>query len=127
MDDERPASKKDLEELKAELKADMGRLEEGLRADMGRMEVGLKADMGRMEVELKADMGRTEDRLIEKMRDMQTELLRAFGPFQEVVNLRIRTVEANTSNDSVAVKARLDIVERRLFQIEKKLLLDPPS
>ncbi len=59
MDDERPASKKDLEGLK---------------------------------VELRADMVRMEDRLIERMRDMQTELLRAFGSFQEVVNLRIRTV-----------------------------------
>jgi len=101
MDDERPASKKDLEELKAELKAEIGRLDQRIEHQ--------------------------SDQLLEAMRDMQTELLRAFGPFQEVVNLRIRTVEANTSNDSVAVKARLDIVERRLFQIERKLLLEPPS
>jgi hypothetical protein len=66
MDDDRPASKKDFEELKV-------------------------------------DMGCMEERLTEKMRDMQTELLRAFGPVQEVVNLRMRNVEANTSNDLTAV------------------------
>ena len=94
MDDERPATKKDLEELKVELKAEMGGL---------------------------------EDRLLEKMRDMQTELLRAFVPFQESSSLRMRNLEANTSNDITAVKGRMDIVERRLLQIEHKLLLEPPS
>ena len=39
----------------------------------------------------------------------------------------MRNLEANTSNDITAVKARMDVVERRLLQIEHKLLLEPPS
>ena len=98
MDEEKPATKKDLDELKAELT-----------------------------VELTGEMGRMEDRLMEKMRDMQTELLRAFNRWQDSIHLRMRHLEVNASNDTTAVKARMDVMERRLVQIERKLLLEPPS
>ena len=86
-----------------------------------------KKDLVELKVELTGEMGCMEERLMEKLRDMQTELLRAFGTFQESMNLRMRNLEANTSNDTVAVKARIEIVERRLLQIERKLLLEPPT
>lgn len=47
----------------------------------------------------KKDLRELEERLSEQMRDMQTELL----------------------------KARMDVMERRLGEIEKKLLLNPPA
>ena len=36
-------------------------------------------------------------------------------------------MELTTSNSDAAVKARMDTLERRLAEIEKKLLLNPPA
>ena len=64
--------------------------------------------------------------LQEQMRDMQTELLKAFLPWQENVHIQFRELEVNTGNSVVSIKDRMNIIERRLGQIERKLLLDPP-
>jgi hypothetical protein len=63
----------------------------------------------------------TEDRLIEKMRDMQTELLKGFEAFAAGQTIRLRKVEADQSNLDTALSARVSIVEKRLFDIELKL------
>jgi hypothetical protein len=65
MDDDRPATKKDLDNLKTELST-----------------------------EFKTDLVRVQDTLVETMRDMQTELLRAFQAWQESVIIRFRNLEA---------------------------------
>jgi hypothetical protein len=49
-----------------------------------------------------------EDRMSERMRDMQMEILKAFLPWQESVH-------------------RMGILERRLWEIEKRLLMNPPA
>jgi len=76
----------------------------------------------------------SEERLLEHMRDMQTELLRAFLPFQESISARLQSYEIKQQGNETIAKAeqheireRMNILERRLFQIEKKLLLDPPA
>ena len=71
----------------------------------------------------KRDVRELEERLLERMRDMQTELLKAFLPYQEQAGLRDSALEARQN----AVEARFHTVERRLAEIEKKLLLDPPA
>ena len=55
------------------------------------------------------------------MRDMQTELLKAFlyTPYREQAGLRDAALEERQS----AVEARFHSVERRPAEIEKKLLL----
>jgi hypothetical protein len=68
---------------------------------------------------------RLEDRLIEHMRGMQTELLRGFAAFSEGLTLRVRKVEADQSNLDAALSGRVDILERRLLEIEKRLHLQP--
>jgi len=67
------------------------------------------------------------DDLSEQMRDMQTELLKAFLPWQNQVQIQFREIESNTSNSITAVKERMSIVERRLWEIEKRLLMNPPA
>jgi hypothetical protein len=47
--------------------------------------------------------------LVEQMRDIQTEILRGFGAWTEAQTLR------------------LAIVETRLLEIEKRLLMEPPK
>ena len=67
--------------------------------------------------------GSLEERLLERMRDMQTELLKAFLPYQEQTRLRDSALEARQS----ALEARANTVEVRLSEIEKKLFLNPPA
>jgi myo-inositol-1-phosphate synthase len=67
------------------------------------------------------------EKVAEMVRDAQTELLRAFLGYQENTDLRIRTVEAKVSNVDAGLSQRVNHVERRLWEIEKKLLLNPPA
>lgn len=61
------------------------------------------------------------DRMTERMRDMQTELLRGFAAHADGVTIRMRKVEADHSNLDAAASGRIEIVERRLLEIEKRL------
>ena len=85
-DDDRPATKRDLDRLGSELRGEMG----SLRAEMT------------------SDMGHLEERLIEKMRDMQTEILRAFHPWARPVEVRLRSLDE-----------RMGLLEERVGAIER--------
>jgi hypothetical protein len=82
-----------------------------------------KADMAAAVDSLKADMAATADRLTEQMRDMQTELLKVFLPFREQVANREAILETRLN----ASEARQGILENRLWEIEKRLLMNPPK
>ena len=69
----------------------------------------------------------SEGRLVEKMRDMQTELLRGFEAFASGQTIRLRKVEADQSNLNTAAGGRLDVLESRLLQIELRLGLQQPN
>jgi hypothetical protein len=64
-----------------------------------------------------------EERLLERMRDMQTELLKAFLPYQEQARLRDAALEVRQA----ALEGRFHTVEGRLVEIEKRLFLNPPA
>jgi hypothetical protein len=66
-------------------------------------------------------MGKMEERLTEKMRDMQTELLRGFAAFSESQTIRLKKVEADQSNLDAALSGRVNVLERRLLEIELRL------
>jgi len=55
------------------------------------------------------------------MRDMQTELLRGFAAFSEGQTIRLRKVEADQSNLDAALSGRVNVLERRLLEIELRL------
>jgi len=67
------------------------------------------------------------DRLSNQLRDMQTELLKALLSWQDRVRIRFRELEVNTVDSVQSLKLRMDLMERRLGEIEKKLLLKPPA
>jgi len=67
------------------------------------------------------------DGVQEQIRDSQTEILKAFLPYQESTNLRLRVVETNLSNTDAVLTARMAVLERRLQEIEKRLFLNPPA
>jgi seryl-tRNA(Sec) selenium transferase len=87
------------------------------------MEPEIEARFERLENHL----GEVEERLSEQLRDMQTVLLKAFLPWQEQVRIQFRELEANTGNSVLATKQRMDVMERRLGEIEKRLLMYPPA
>jgi hypothetical protein len=88
-----------------------------------RLSAGIKASEERQSAVIKG----LEERIQEQMRDMQTELLKAFLPWQENLYTKFTSVETNTAKSVQVMKDRIDFLERRLWQIEKKLLLEPPA
>jgi len=62
----------------------------------------------------KRDLIELEERLTEKMRDMQTEILRAFYDWQQPITRRLGRVDE--------VAERLSWVEERLAALERKQL-----
>jgi len=85
------------------------------------MESRMESRMDRMSTHFDEKMGKLEERLTEKMRDMQTELLRGFAAFSEGQTIRLRKVEADQSNLDAALSARVNVLERRLLEIELRL------
>jgi hypothetical protein len=93
-EDNRPATKQDLEVLRQDLHGDMDRLRDG------------------MITEMHGSMDHLRDELVEKMRDMQTEVLRAFHDWARPVEIRLRTLPN--------IEERLGILEERVSAIERR-------
>jgi hypothetical protein len=74
-----------------------------------------------MDDELRTYLESMENRIVENMRDMQTELLRGFEAFSGAQSIRLRKVEADQSNLDASLRARVEILESRLAQIELRL------
>ena len=87
----------------------------------------VRKDLAAVESSVSAQMHALEERLSEQMRDMQTELLKAFLPWQRDVRIQFRELEVNTGNSVQAIKERMDILQHRLQEIEKRLLMNPPA
>lgn len=81
----------------------------------------LKQYLDAMEERLAKKITESEAHLVERMRDMQTELLRGFQAHSEGVTIRLRKIEADESNLNAALSQRMDVLERRLLEIEMKL------
>jgi hypothetical protein len=63
----------------------------------------------------------------ELVRSAQTDIMRMFLEFHEGSHVRIRAIELKFSSNDVAVNERLSILERRLAEIEKRLMLELPG
>jgi hypothetical protein len=92
-----------------------------MEAGMAKMEARIDGRMAAMEAGFDGRMAAMEEHLTEKMRDMQTELLRGFASFSEVHTIRLRKVEADQSNLDAALSGRVNVLEKRLLEIELRL------
>lgn len=63
----------------------------------------------------------------ELVRSAQLEIMRTFLQFHEGSHIRIRAIEAKFATNDAAVNERLSILERRLAEIEKRLMLELPG
>jgi hypothetical protein len=71
----------------------------------------------------KGDLAELEARLTEVIRDTQTGTLKAFYGFVESVQTRFKAQD----DTEAGLKRRLTIVEERLLEVEKKLLMPPAA
>ena len=73
--------------------------------------------------EFRQEIAGLEGRLMERKDLMQTEVIRVFMEFQQ----RNESRDGSQDKATAGLSERLGMVERRLFQIERKLLLEPPA
>ena len=98
-------------------------LDEALQKTTGDFDQALQ----RTAADVDQALQRTAAELKEFSRDLQTEMLKAFATFTEANTLRFRGIEADVSNNRTEQRLWKDVIERRLFEIEKNLMLDPPA
>ena len=122
--DDQPVTRAELREALADTRAELLEALAGTRAEM----LGaLGATRTELLETMEAALAAQKADIIEAVRDAQTEILKAFLPFQETSNIRFRAVEAKLSNTDAGLSERMAVPERRPQEIEKKLLLNPPA
>ena len=109
-------TKQDLQEIKQALVEHIDQATQGLRAEMQR-------SMDALRVEMLQRMDEHAASLEESIRDSQTEMLKAFISYQEGQQIRMRGFESK----DVEITERMAVLERRLQEIERRLLLNPPA
>ena len=99
MEDDRnaPATKGDLDELRQELR------QEGSQ--------------------LRMEMQHQYDDLKKTMRDVQTEILKAFYGYTRTADVKLRDGEVVDA----AIRQRVTILESRLLEVQMRLLMPPPQ
>src|ERR1700720_664429 len=122
-DDDRPATKKDLndlrsevhgemDQLRTELNGNMDQLRTELNGNMDQLRTELNGNMDRLRTDLHGDMDRLRENLVEQMRDMQTEVLRAFHGWASPIEIRLRALP-NMEERLVLLEERVSAIERR--------------
>jgi len=109
-------TKQDLLEITRTLVEHIDRATQGLRAEMLQR-------MDALRVEMLQRMDEHAASLEESIRDSQTEMLKAFISYQEGQQIRMRGFESK----DVEITERMAVLERRLQEIERRLLLNPPA
>ena len=109
-----PATKGDLADLEERLTGSMTDLEERLTGSMTELE-------GRLTGSMQASQAALEERLTETMRDIQTEMLKAFYGFTQTVSARFQEQDQT----EISLKRRLATMEDRILEIEKRLNFPP--
>ena len=103
-----PATKGDLAGFRAELKQDVA----GLRAEL------------RQDVEQsRSEFNHGFDDLRETLRDVQTELLKAFYSFAQSTEVKLKDSEVA----DFMLRQRLTVAESRITEIEKRLNMPPAA
>lgn len=125
-----PATKADLQDLRSEVKVDIQDLRSEFKNDITELKANihdlrteLKANIHDLRVEMKADLGALEERVMESMREVETNLLKAFYGWAQSTDKRLNLSEATDANYA----SRLGAVETRLLEVEKRLRIPPAA
>ena len=104
-EEDSPATKKDPNDLRAALHGDMAQLRAELQGDMAQLRTEISAEM-------RGSMDHLREALVERMRDMQTEVLRAFHGWASPLEIRLRSLPN--------IEERLGLLEERVSTIERR-------
>jgi hypothetical protein len=83
-------------------------------------EIGMKALREYIDT-LRDSIDTLRDYIDERTRDMQTELLRGFRTYQESMSIKMAKLSADVGNIDTATDRRLNIVEERLAELERRI------
>jgi len=103
-----PVTRADLEEFRGELVKQIGEL--------------MDARIRQSEEQFAERFLHTEEQFTERLHDAETRLLKAFYQYQEHSDVRMRKMSADISNMDTASDLRLNNLERRVIEIERKIL-----
>ena len=106
-DQNAPATKADITELRSEVKQDIGELRSEMKEDIG---------------QLRSEVNHGYNDLVERMADSETRLLKAFYDFAQSNQQRVTLLEGNEA----AIRGRLATLEDRLLQVESGSTCRPP-
>ena len=82
-----------------------------------------KQDLDRLGEQLRSEFQHGSDDLKETLRDVQTELLKAFYAFAQSTDAKLKESEIS----DMLLRQRLTAVEFRLTEVEKRLNLPPQA
>lgn len=85
--------------------------------DIDRNAPATKGDIADLRADLRGEMKSMEDRLVEAVRDNQTELLKVFYSFTESNRQRVAQLEGNQG----AIITRIGVLEDRMTDLERKI------
>lgn len=88
------------------------------KADLQGLAIALKSDIKDLRTESKGDMHAMEERVVERIRDSQTEVLRAFHGWARSMEIRSRGTTATV----VGLDERLVLVEERVSELERRII-----
>jgi hypothetical protein len=93
------------------------------RADLQEYMEGFKQELVKQIGEfIDARVRQSEEQFAERLHDTETRLLKAFYQYQEHTDVRMRKMSADISNMDTASELRLNNLERRVIEIERKFL-----
>jgi hypothetical protein len=102
-------------------KADLAQLGDALRSDTAQLADQLRSEMTQLRDQLRSESQHGFDDLKETLRDVQTEMLKAFYGFAQSTDARFKETEMA----DMMLRGRLTAVEFRLTEIEKRINLPP--
>jgi uncharacterized protein YicC (UPF0701 family) len=73
--------------------------------------------------QLRSEMNHQYDDLKETLRDVQTEILRAFYGYTQTTDAKLKEGEQS----DIALRQRLTAVESRILEVEKRLNMPPAA
>ena len=82
-----------------------------------------KGDLQGAVEQLRTEMNHQYDDLKETLRDVQTEILRAFYGYTQTADAKLKEGEQS----DIALRQRLTAVESRILEVEKRLNMPPAA
>jgi uncharacterized protein YicC (UPF0701 family) len=82
-----------------------------------------KGDLQGAVEQLRSEMNHQYDDLKETLRDVQTEILRAFYGYTQTTDAKLKEGEQS----DIALRQRLTAVESRILEVEKRLNMPPAA